>query len=58
VTQRGGVATSARGEATPEREKGGDDASWTDENLTRPKIKKITWSIRLLEMDDEDLKQR
>jgi hypothetical protein len=27
------------GEVAPRREKGGDDASWTDENLTGP-IKK------------------
>jgi hypothetical protein len=25
--------TSTRGEATPEREKGGDEVSWTDTNL-------------------------
>jgi hypothetical protein len=28
---------SAKGEATPEREKGGDDASWIDANLTKLK---------------------
>jgi hypothetical protein len=41
VTWRGGVATLAIGEAAPERGKGGDDASWTDVNLIRPKMKKI-----------------
>jgi hypothetical protein len=41
VTWRGGVATSVGGEATPEREKEGDDASWTDANLTVSKRKKI-----------------
>jgi hypothetical protein len=30
VTRRGGLATSAGGEATAERENGGDDASWVD----------------------------
>jgi hypothetical protein len=29
------------GEAPPGRGKGGDDASWADANLTRPKMKKI-----------------
>jgi hypothetical protein len=37
VTQRGGVATSAGGEATPERRKGGDDVNWAGVNLTRSK---------------------
>jgi hypothetical protein len=36
VTRRGGVATSAGGEAAPGRGKVGDDASWADTNLTRP----------------------
>jgi hypothetical protein len=39
VIRRGGVATSAGGEATPGREKGGDDTSWADVNLTEPKNK-------------------
>jgi hypothetical protein len=34
VIQRGGVATSAGGDAAPEREKGGDDVGWADTNLT------------------------
>ncbi len=34
VTRRGGVTTSARREATPEREKRGDDDSWAETNLT------------------------
>jgi hypothetical protein len=34
---RGGVTTSATGEAALGREKGGDDASWADVNLTGPK---------------------
>jgi hypothetical protein len=37
VTQLGGVATSTEGGAAPGRGKEGDDASWTDANLTRPK---------------------
>jgi hypothetical protein len=37
VTRRGGVVTLTGGEAAPLREKGGDDASWVDVNLTRPK---------------------
>jgi hypothetical protein len=28
-----GVTTSVGGEAAPERENGGDDVSWADENL-------------------------
>jgi hypothetical protein len=39
MTWCGGVATLARGEAALGREKGGDNASWADVNLTRPKIK-------------------
>jgi hypothetical protein len=59
VTWRGSVATSVRGEATPEMGKGGDDTSWDDANFTRPKNKKkFTRSIQLLQMDSEDLKQR
>jgi hypothetical protein len=33
--------TSTRGEAALGRKKGGDDASWVDVNLTRPKMKKM-----------------
>jgi hypothetical protein len=32
-----GVAMLVRGEAVLERGKGGDDASWTDANLTKSK---------------------
>jgi hypothetical protein len=32
----------AGGEATPRREKGGDNANWTDANLTGPKNKENT----------------
>jgi hypothetical protein len=39
VIRCNGVATSARGEAAPERGKRGDDASWADMNLTAPKNK-------------------
>jgi hypothetical protein len=39
VTRCGGVTTSAGGEATPGRGKGGDDANWADVNLTMPKNK-------------------
>jgi hypothetical protein len=56
VKRCGGRATSAGGEVAPERGKGGDDAA--DADLTRPKNeKKITWSIQLIQIDDEDLKQ-
>jgi hypothetical protein len=41
VTRYDGVTTLAGGETTPEREKGVDDASWVDANLTVSKIKKI-----------------
>jgi hypothetical protein len=41
VTRRGDVAISVGGEASPERRKGGDDASWVDVNFTVPKNKKI-----------------
>jgi hypothetical protein len=34
------VVTSVRGEAVPGREKGGDDISWADVNLSRPKNEK------------------
>jgi hypothetical protein len=40
MTQRGGVVTSAGGEAAPGRGKGGDDAIWADVNLIGPKNKK------------------
>jgi hypothetical protein len=33
------VATSAGGEAVSGRKKGGDDTSWADANLIRPKNK-------------------
>jgi hypothetical protein len=41
MTRHNGVAMSAGGEATPRREMGGDDASWTDVNLIGLKIKRI-----------------
>jgi hypothetical protein len=41
VTQCGGMMTSVGGEAAPRRKNGGDDASWTDTNLTGLKMKKI-----------------
>jgi hypothetical protein len=56
VTQRNGVVTSVGGEVTSGRGKGGDNASWTDVNLTGSKNKKSTRSIQLLQIDDEDLK--
>jgi hypothetical protein len=37
VTQHGGVATSVRGVAAPERGKRGDDVNWADMNLIEPK---------------------
>jgi hypothetical protein len=46
MTRCGDVATSARGEPTSVRGKGGDNASWFDANLTEPKNrKKLTRSI-------------
>jgi hypothetical protein len=39
VARCSGVATSAGREATPRREKGEDDVSWADANLTVPKNK-------------------
>jgi hypothetical protein len=39
VTRCGSVMTSARGEATPGRGKGGDDTCWADTNFTAPKNK-------------------
>jgi hypothetical protein len=45
------------GEAAPGREKGADDVSRADANLTGLKNKKITQSIELLQMDGKDLKQ-
>jgi hypothetical protein len=57
MTRCGGVATSVGGEATPKREKGGDDVSWVDANLTGPKNKKkFTRSIKLIQIDSNDLK--
>jgi hypothetical protein len=41
VIRYDGVTTLAGGETTPRREKGVDDASWVDVNLTVSKIKKI-----------------
>jgi hypothetical protein len=41
VIRRSGVTPSARGEAAPRRKNRGDDASWTDVNLTGQKMKKI-----------------
>jgi hypothetical protein len=59
MTRCDGVTTLARGEVPPWRGKGGEDASWADMNLTGPKNeKKFTWSIQLLQMDGETLKQR
>jgi hypothetical protein len=37
MIRRGSIATSAGGEATPGRGKGGDDVDWADANLTEPK---------------------
>jgi hypothetical protein len=39
VIWHGGMATSAGGEAAPERGKGEDNTSWTDVNLIGPKNK-------------------
>jgi hypothetical protein len=41
VTRCRGVTTSTDGEATPRREKGGNNISWADTNLVGLKIKKI-----------------
>jgi hypothetical protein len=37
VTRRGSVTTLAEGEMAPGREKGGDNVSWADANLTGAK---------------------
>jgi hypothetical protein len=39
VTRRGGMVTLVGEDVTPERVKGGDDASWTYINLTNLKNK-------------------
>jgi hypothetical protein len=50
---------SVRGESTLGRRKGGDDTSWGKTGIIGSKNEKIsTRSIQLLQMDDEDLKQR
>jgi hypothetical protein len=41
MIQCGRITTSAGGNASPGRGNKGDDASWADANLNRPKIKKI-----------------
>jgi hypothetical protein len=42
MTQYSGMAMSSGGEAVPVREKGGDDVSWTDANLTGSKNEENT----------------
>jgi hypothetical protein len=44
VTRCGGMTTLVRREVPPEREKGGDDDSWTHTNLTGPKNKENSHS--------------
>jgi hypothetical protein len=39
MTRCSGMVTLAGGEMASGREKGGDDASWADANLTEPKNK-------------------
>jgi hypothetical protein len=39
MIRRGDVMTSAGGEVTPRRGKGGDNGSWVEVNLTGPKNK-------------------
>jgi hypothetical protein len=41
MARHDGVVTPTGGEVAPRREKRGDDASWTETNLTGLKIKKI-----------------
>jgi hypothetical protein len=41
MAQHDGVVTPTGGEVAPRREKRGDDASWTETNLTGLKIQKI-----------------
>jgi hypothetical protein len=43
VTRHSNVTTSTGGEAVLERGKGGDDASWADVNLARPKNEENTY---------------
>jgi hypothetical protein len=56
VTRRGGMVTSVRGEAALGREKGGDNVSWADMNLTGSKNKKNPHGRFSYYMDGEDLK--
>jgi hypothetical protein len=59
VTRCNDVTTSAGGETAPGRGNGEDDISWTDVNLFgSKKLRKFTWSIQLVQMDGEDLKQQ
>jgi hypothetical protein len=39
MTQRSSVTMPTGGEATPRKGKGGDDANWTDTDLTKPENK-------------------
>jgi hypothetical protein len=60
MTWNGGIAMSVRGEALPERKKGGYDASWADANLTRPKNEENShgrlsfykWIVNILSNDE------
>jgi hypothetical protein len=58
VTRHSSVATLASGEVTPKKGKRGDDANWTDANLTVLKREKINAAIQLLQIYGENLKQR
>jgi hypothetical protein len=50
--------TSTGGEAAPGMKKGGDNNSWANVNLSGQKNKrKFTWSIHLLQINGEYLKQ-
>jgi hypothetical protein len=41
VTRHNDVVTSVGGEVTSRRRKRGDDVSWADANLSKPKMEKI-----------------
>jgi hypothetical protein len=59
MTQRSGVVTSARGEAAPRRENGGDNTSWADANLTGPKYEENPRGrFSFYKWIGKDLKQR
>jgi hypothetical protein len=57
MPRRDGVMTSVGEDATSERGNGGDDPSWSDVNLTGPKMRKFTRLIQLVQIDNKDLNE-